>query len=325
MFKRNLSLSSFIGFSANFFVCGFIQAAGNHLEPSDMNSIAKLESRGIVRAYNSTQRNIVINAVRAPLDRLLSIGISSYAGIGLGELSYDFSTVQVYDAVRDMSSVEGRIGSLNFPSDRAIVVQAKEVLGLEPYPLTLLIFHEFLGALGYIDDDYQITVPLFLMAFNPETRSKLQEPQFQDLLQGWFSQKRSHNPRNSFYQQFAGGISGVGGGGDPIGIEIKCFLVFSAIEANWAGMRRLNPSQKNRFLAETLRLRIVVEKGPTRPPDRRLFKLIDEGNERWMLKVHDGEWKSFSGSLVNSQRQLAENLASEFLRALNLGTHQNGF
>jgi len=82
-----------------------------------------------------------------------------------------------------------------------------------------LVMHESLGALGYDDESYQLTLALWFLTQIPRDEindflsSRLSEP---------LRLARATNDEHVYVM--AGGVTGIGGGGDNVGLEAKMIL-----------------------------------------------------------------------------------------------------
>src|SRR5690606_32946533 len=84
----------------------------------------------------------------------------------------------------------------------------------------LLLFHEASTASGVIDENYSFTLSLFLMdqITNPDSPIVFQEPELMFNLAKENVEASKRRTKNPVYQ-LAGGSSGVGSGGEAIGIS----------------------------------------------------------------------------------------------------------
>jgi hypothetical protein len=95
-----------------------------------------------------------------------------------------------------------------------------------------MALHEYLGALGYDDQNYNLSTSLLLLS-EKETWNFLNEDQIR------YIRNNIENTSNEVCE--GGGVIGVGGGGDLIGPETKSNLLISDIEDC-----KQNPSEENR-------------------------------------------------------------------------------
>ena len=135
-----------------------------------------------------------------------------------------------------------------------------------------LLFHETISSLGYVDDEYQITGPLFLMVYTAkEAKTSLEqmvkEPKWSVVAAPLKKiEKRMHAPRYKMGEsdlcyewkngvghlqgtQYAGNTTGVGGGGDSDSLLFKMQLLRDA-HLWWTehNSKKLGPDQEQKFV-----------------------------------------------------------------------------
>ncbi len=107
-----------------------------------------------------------------------------------------------------------RYGSVYFTKERIIVLNRDRILERNDTPEnSLLLIHETLGALGYPDENYQLTSLVYAHAQRPEFGHEIVETMRVEL--GKDLQMQPRRLDNVVTLESTGGISGVGGGGDP--------------------------------------------------------------------------------------------------------------
>lgn len=109
-----------------------------------------------------------------------------------------------------------RHGSVYFTKERIIVLNRDRVLGLNDTPEnSLLIIHETLGVLGYPDENYELTSLWYAKAQEQEFGLEVYQVLQLELEKELKGQVRSIENVVTREGEGSGGISGVGGGGDP--------------------------------------------------------------------------------------------------------------
>jgi hypothetical protein len=107
-----------------------------------------------------------------------------------------------------------RHGSVYFTKERIIVLNRDRILERNGSPENaLLLIHETLGALGYPDENYQLTSLVYAHAQREEFGHETVEIMRVEL--GKELQTQTRRIENVVSRESTGGISGVGGGGDP--------------------------------------------------------------------------------------------------------------
>lgn len=120
-----------------------------------------------------------------------------------------------------------RKGSIYFKEEQTIIFNSKELLSHQKSGPALNMLHEFLGALGYSDQNYEITSYLYSVvhveSFGIETVKTVKKAAIQHL-------KNSPLVKDNInFSASEGGISGVGGGGDPEIVFLKALALNYAI------------------------------------------------------------------------------------------------
>lgn len=107
-----------------------------------------------------------------------------------------------------------RHGSVYFTKERIIILNRDRILERNDTPEnSLLLIHETLGALGYPDENYQLTSLVYAHAQRDEFGLDIVETMRVELGKELETQVR--RIENVVTRESTGGISGVGGGGDP--------------------------------------------------------------------------------------------------------------
>lgn len=118
----------------------------------------------------------------------------------------------------------------------AVQIQNRLIIssfGLQNYSLNRirdLLQHELLGALGFEDENYRLSIAISLLADQADSKKFLEENSFfKEILNSTYrlNKKRMKYDTSLLGQELAasGGATGVGGGGDLSTIEIKNILI----------------------------------------------------------------------------------------------------
>jgi len=159
------------------------------------------------------------------INSLLEKGIDRVGAIDLQELKQKFRQVKVmalpiYPVGGNSASMGTRDAAIFIVEKEMVVLSVYRLAEMSEYQQSAILTHEHLSALGYVDDDYQMTAPLLLLADPDVNASHLME--FGDTLLSALVQPktRAHTPTAQVSAN-GGTITGVGGGGDGVAIEIK--------------------------------------------------------------------------------------------------------
>ncbi len=168
---------------------------------------------------------------------LIASGYKKIGDFDLANFSKELDSVH-YQAVSEPEYAQGRSFLKYDVLTKTVYFPATLELAGAEGPLVLL--HESLGALGYIDDNYQISNSLYMLY--DEATSPLKASRFFSLpeFQSSFTRpRRFNNPtdaQNVLDSLAEGGSNGVGGGGDPhaelVKFEVIYFLLHVFREEN---------------------------------------------------------------------------------------------
>lgn len=212
-----------------------------------------------------------------------------------------------------------RAGAVYFAEERIVVINGYSDVHFATddtrfLEIIYLLLHEVLGALGYPDENYEVSS--YLMAefqrstFGTETTSLLG--------QGLriFLQSNPRRLENVVTRSRSGGITGVGGGGDPQVILFKPFMVGLLVTnpevfAHTCG----GPEQFPELVSFILQARIdTTEVGyPLRQHTEfpGLFLVRPSTSERSIIVVQHGLWP-----LLRQLEDAGEQLRSQFMQNL---------
>ncbi len=135
----------------------------------------------------------------------------------------------------------GRIGGLNLPSIKTVIFNTSLIVDLTRdggnlKPLNsgneTTLLHESLKALGYPDENYEISTYLWARTF-----SSNYSPELFAIIEGTVKQHLSTHPRSFVNFSIGGTSTGLGGGGDPASAAVKLFAFVTLAQFKEVFMR----------------------------------------------------------------------------------------
>jgi hypothetical protein len=166
---------------------------------------------------------------------LVKYGVSTIGDFNVAAYLKEIKEKVVYKVVDDTESVQGR-RFLRYDVNSKTVSIPKLLNGdVDALELGFIMTHETLGALGYVDDNYQMSTSLFLLG------SLLEKSEFVDprdleanpnFLAPFKVSLRKTNPVVTENFLARGGVTGAGGGGDPHSAFAKFLMVELYLGAN---------------------------------------------------------------------------------------------
>jgi hypothetical protein len=170
-------------------------------------------------------------------EKLISLGHSEFGRLNLKTFIHQMKTVRLsVQATTEFDQADGsqRVSAHwhRDASGSSITVSQKMWFYTISEVKPSMALHEYLGALGYDDQNYNLSTSLLLLA-EKETWKFLNDDQIR------YVRNSIENTSNEVCE--GGGVIGVGGGGDLIGPETKSNLLLSDIEDC-----KRNPSAENK-------------------------------------------------------------------------------
>jgi len=209
-----------------------------------------------------------------------------------------------------------RKGSVNFTKEKAIIFNVKKLLSQFTIGSGLTMFHEFLGALGYPDQNYAITLYVYALVqikdFGEETVRAIEKAASR------YYERTGIFNENIMYAM-NGGVTGVGGGGDTESVLLKISaIVFALNSCDEFSQRFGTKMSKDDFSLFLLKYRIESSEIYPFPANTKLtnFVLFD-GQVGIVFKA--GVWNKLLQS--GPQNNLEEK--REFLREISFGMAVN--
>lgn len=152
-------------------------------------------------------------------------GHQHFIGIPLAQLILDIQKTHVCVVQgKPLVGFGVRDNAVFLPEQKIVLINYERLKNLEGHRKQLLFFHEALGAMGYHDQNYQISSLFYLKAAQPSLKlpEEIENQAEQNNLQKLVD-------KNSSYKD-QGGVTAVGGGGDGFTAEIKIALISLLIE-----------------------------------------------------------------------------------------------
>ncbi len=192
------------------------------------------------------QQTVLRNRVMHPVHALVKAGIFHLGGVDLRRLIAEVESVTYWQANYSIAG-QGRIGHHYDVLTKQVTFTSYVVNGDTPVKNLVGLLHETIGALGYVDDIYQISSIILAAegALENKPALLLYLKSISESLQVGQA-RRTENPKTTFgemgsseqrnlklYQKWAsGGASEGGGGGDPEGATVKTYLIYQMLIKN---------------------------------------------------------------------------------------------
>ncbi|HPI39576.1 MAG TPA: hypothetical protein PLJ21_02150 [Pseudobdellovibrionaceae bacterium] len=140
-----------------------------------------------------------------------------------------------------LGSGETRTSAIYFIKDKTVVVNSLRSQFEPKLTLPISALHEALGALGYKDENYEMSILLYLNTLSQAEQGRFLPKNFVSKNNKVYFSNIIKRYENTTYQMAKGGGTSVGGGGDGLSVQIKLTaLLFaqvlcSKIEINCSG------------------------------------------------------------------------------------------
>lgn len=184
----------------------------------------------------------IVAIIKRPIQSLLNKKINQLSGLPLQKILEDVSSVRFKILSEGYFAPQGRFGGFMYNVEEKTVFGHIETFkemfsGTGMKTMEGILLHETLGALGYYDDDYQISSTLMAldMLTEPEVTASLVV--ISKIALNWT--KRAISPAGQLRETtgvqtkailVAGGSTTAGGGGDPLMSLIKTRLIAHALK-----------------------------------------------------------------------------------------------
>lgn len=161
--------------------------------------------------------------------------------------------------------------------------------------LPLVTLHEGLGALGYVDEDYQISSALAIHALTRKAEA------IKGVSDNLLNIKR--RTTDEVYRSKGGGTS-VGGGGDSVGITIKTFAVATLVSI--FNSPELSVDQQARITGAIRRIMASSFENNTQLLDLDVRVEKDENREVVLIPYNQWTWIQFNTTNPQLQSKMTE-------------------
>lgn len=235
-----------------------------------------ISATGFAQTTSSNFKSAAIESLKEAQDAgFQALGpVTSANHITLQELAKKINEEVRFVEVDDLQKPEGALRKSAFYDITNKTVYINRSHSIPSEALKPLALHEALGALGYSDVDYQVSLGLHLLGQQTLNTSALQR-QIQDAWSiGYNPQKTARsifdpdkyllnpilNPTKSIYTlEREGGANGVGGGGDVNAIIYKTLLTHSWIASRSARLGQVQAEPELLKIALGLHLNITYD------------------------------------------------------------------
>jgi len=176
---------------------------------------------------------------------LLAKGIESVSGLSLSLLSSELDAIKWHIVSDGYLAPQGRLtGFMYNVEKKEVYIQADMINKISEnqilkQAISLIFLHESLGALGYLDEDYEISAFLNALTYLNESQLAKNNSFFKSNFLK--TEKRQISPSgpirtnidiNTKYILAGGGSTTVGGGGDPLMALIKSKIIALTLQEN---------------------------------------------------------------------------------------------
>lgn len=139
----------------------------------------------------------------------------------------------VWPVMTPLGGTDSRAGAIN--DEGVVIYNHSALLFVPPHSLEVLLLHELLEASGVYDHNYNYTtllsVPFLLNAYEKQFKLESLKTQIKNVLVLSVNTKNEKLARE-YPLQLAGGVTGVGSGGDPYISAFKAFSFAKALSQN---------------------------------------------------------------------------------------------
>lgn len=186
--------------------------------------------QGTIRKATPAEKKEFLSVIALITNRAFPNGSTGLENFDVKKFLRDIPSVNLYVNTSDQALIGSgtRTGSLYLVEQKAVILNISLLAILTSDPgAGILLIHEYLGALGYPDEQNQISAYFYL-----QLHSNKLPPADLSLLKEKLNEHLQKNPmvtKNTLFE--AGGATGVGGGGDPAIAEIKALTLIAFLNA----------------------------------------------------------------------------------------------
>ena len=158
------------------------------------------------------------------VQKLQAQGVRKVGDFDVEQLAQQISSTkwQVVQGKFLIGSGKDRVTSIYLPESQQVIVNDLALQFIEPATVPLAALHEALGAHGYEDENYQLSLSLQQLSLGRRHGA--------DVFQNVLKESSSRKLQNKVYLSADGGTS-VGGGGDGTALEFKSLLLETMLKA----------------------------------------------------------------------------------------------
>jgi hypothetical protein len=183
-----------------------------------------------IRRLSTTESNEVFKVVEFLLSESVRGGAKEdISGFKITNFMNEVRTTQLFvnESSQPIYGSNQRLGSVNIPEEKTVIFNRDLLSSLTGNTgafqaigagVETMFIHEFLGALGYGDSDYSLSLYLWMRTFPGDYGTEVLS-----LWEHWLERERSDIFKDQlpFDMSSSGTSTGVGGGGDPAALSIK--------------------------------------------------------------------------------------------------------
>ncbi|MGE9745942.1 hypothetical protein [Bdellovibrio bacteriovorus] len=226
---------------------------------------------------------------------------SQIAWVDIEQLIQEVDQVTVYANTSNKAVVgsNNRLGSVNFTEQKIALINTSllQELTRPQGPLTSIassvgseavILHEFLGALGYPDDNYEMSTYLYMRTFPQDYGSAVLQETERSLTK--HLNRFPRRTKNAVSSTDGGTSTGVGGGGDPASAAMKLVALSTLAQQKSLLLRTIKDEVEYKQLIQFINsLRIEPSESPS----------YDSGfSSKRPVIVKDGKYLSVDTAIV---------------------------
>lgn len=144
------------------------------------------------------------------------------------QLSEEMKQVQWFENQGSFlaGSGESRFGAMYFVKEKKIIINSARAQYEPSHTMPVAALHEALGALGYLDENYEVSTTLYLNSLSSTEQKNIFSVPFIEK-QNKKLKTLERRKSDAVYKNSGGGTS-VGGGGDGISVQVKIYSLMFA-------------------------------------------------------------------------------------------------
>lgn len=193
---------------------------------------------------------------------LQELGYSRFGGLDLATALAQMATFKVfYSKDVDKLNGNGRL-SAHWQNQDGVMTIAVNPIWWKKFEgqQTVLAWHEYLGTLGFIDDQYWISVSMWFLSL-PKAQAVLSETAKSQIVQWITKNVNAHLPKGT---KLAGGVIGVGGGGEGGTLYVKMHALLRCLDELSQSQSQIDRNVTLGSISHYLSSPLTVTWGPVR-------------------------------------------------------------